>query len=77
MDNKGFSHIGLSTHDLDKTRAFYEGVLGFKPIVADTITIEEGGRLRHLFFDIGARSADRVSRTAACPRRTGRLRHGH
>jgi catechol 2,3-dioxygenase-like lactoylglutathione lyase family enzyme len=53
MTHKGFSHIGLSTLDLDKTRAFYEGVLSFKPIVADTITIEEGGHLRHMFFDVG------------------------
>ena len=34
MKHKGFSHIGLSTLDLDKTRAFYEGVLGFKPVSA-------------------------------------------
>jgi catechol 2,3-dioxygenase-like lactoylglutathione lyase family enzyme len=53
MIHKGFSHIGLSTLDLDKTRAFYEGVLGFKPVVADTIKIKEGGYLRHLFFDVG------------------------
>jgi catechol 2,3-dioxygenase-like lactoylglutathione lyase family enzyme len=53
MDHKGFSHIGLSTLDLDKTRAFYEGVLGFKPVIADTVTIEEGGHLRHMFFDVG------------------------
>ena len=53
MTHQGFSHIGLSTHDLDKTRAFYEGVLGFKPVVADTITIEEGGHLRHVFYDVG------------------------
>src|ERR1700759_1657061 len=53
MEHKGFSHIGLSTLDLDQTRAFYEGVLGFKPVVADTITIEEGGHLRHMFFDVG------------------------
>jgi catechol 2,3-dioxygenase-like lactoylglutathione lyase family enzyme len=53
MSHHGFSHIGLSTLDLDKTREFYEGILGFKPVVADTITIEEGGRLRHLFFDVG------------------------
>jgi catechol 2,3-dioxygenase-like lactoylglutathione lyase family enzyme len=53
MTHKGFSHIGLSTLDLDKTRAFYEGVLGFKPVIADTITIEEGGHLRHMFFDVG------------------------
>jgi hypothetical protein len=25
MTHRGFSHIGLSTLDLDKTRAFYEG----------------------------------------------------
>src|SRR5215469_332102 len=53
MTHRGFSHIGLSTLDLDETRAFYEGVLGFKPVVADTITIEEGGHLRHMFFDVG------------------------
>jgi catechol 2,3-dioxygenase-like lactoylglutathione lyase family enzyme len=28
-------------------------VLGFKPVVADTIKIEEGGHLRHMFFDVG------------------------
>jgi len=53
MSHKGFSHIGLSTLDLDKTREFYEGVLGFKLVVADTIKIKEGGRIRHLFFDTG------------------------
>jgi len=53
MSHKGFSHIGLSTLDLDKTREFYEGVLGFKPVVCDTIKIKEGGRLRHIFFDAG------------------------
>ena len=53
MSNKGFSHIGLSTLDLDKTRAFYEDVLGFKPVVSDTLRIQEGGHLRHVFFDVG------------------------
>jgi hypothetical protein len=52
MTHRGFSHIGLSTLDLDKTREFYEGVLGFKPVVADTIKIEEGGHLRHLLAEI-------------------------
>ena len=33
--------------------SFYQGVLGFKPVVADTIKIEEGGHLRHVFFDVG------------------------
>jgi catechol 2,3-dioxygenase-like lactoylglutathione lyase family enzyme len=53
VSQKGFSHIGLSTLDLDKTREFYEGVLGFKPVVCDTITVKEGGRIRHIFFDTG------------------------
>jgi catechol 2,3-dioxygenase-like lactoylglutathione lyase family enzyme len=53
MSHKGFSHIGLSTLDLDKTREFYENVLGFKPVVCDTITVKEGGKIRHIFFDTG------------------------
>jgi catechol 2,3-dioxygenase-like lactoylglutathione lyase family enzyme len=53
MNHRGFSHIGLSTLDLEKTRQFYEGILGFKPVVADMIKIKEGGRIRHIFFDMG------------------------
>lgn len=53
MPNRGFSHVGLATLDLEKTRAFYEDVLGFKPLVADTIGIAEGGQIRHMFFDVG------------------------
>ena len=33
--HKGFSHVGLSTLDLHRTREFYEKVLGFKVVVAD------------------------------------------
>jgi catechol 2,3-dioxygenase-like lactoylglutathione lyase family enzyme len=53
MTNKGFSHVGLSTLDLDKTRQFYEKVMGFKVVIADTIKISEGGAIRHIFFDTG------------------------
>ena len=53
MSNKGFSHIGLSTRDLDKTRDFYEHVLGFKVVRCDILKIEEGGQIRHIFFDTG------------------------
>jgi len=53
MSHKGFSHLGLSTLDLDKTREFYEGVLGFKAVVCDTIKVKEGGEIRHIFFDTG------------------------
>ena len=50
---KGFSHVGLSTLDLDATRAFYEDVLGFKAVRADILEVQEGGRIRHVFFDLG------------------------
>ena len=53
MTNKGFSHFGLSTLDLDKTRDFYENVLGFKPVRCDILKIKEGGQIRHIFFDTG------------------------
>lgn len=53
MSHKGFSHIGLSTLDLDTTRDFYENVLGFKPVRCDMLRIKEGGQIRHVFFDIG------------------------
>jgi catechol 2,3-dioxygenase-like lactoylglutathione lyase family enzyme len=56
MSHKGFSHIGLSTLDLDKTREFYQGVLGFKPVVADTIKIKEGGASGTSFSIQGATS---------------------
>lgn len=50
---RGYSHIGLSTLDLDRTRAFYEGVLGMPAVRCDTIEVKEGGRIRHIFFDVG------------------------
>jgi catechol 2,3-dioxygenase-like lactoylglutathione lyase family enzyme len=53
MAGHGWSHVGLSTLDLDKTRAFYEGVLGFPAVRCDIIEFAEGGRIRHIFFDTG------------------------
>src|SRR5262245_1347825 len=53
MSNRGFSHIGLSTLDLDKTRDFYERILGFTAVRCDIIKVQEGGRIRHVFFDTG------------------------
>jgi catechol 2,3-dioxygenase-like lactoylglutathione lyase family enzyme len=53
MSHKGFSHIGLSTLDLDATRDFYENVLGFPAVRCDILRVREGGRIRHIFFDTG------------------------
>ena len=53
MSHRGFSHVGLSTLDLDKTRDFYENTLGFKAVRCDIIKVQEGGQLRHIFFDTG------------------------
>lgn len=53
MSHKGFSHIGLSTLDLDRTREFYENVLGFKAVRCDIIKVKEGGQIHHVFFDTG------------------------
>ena len=53
MSPKGFSHVGLSTLDLDATRDFYENVLGFKAVRCDVIKVKEGGQIRHIFFDTG------------------------
>lgn len=53
MSHKGFSHLGLSTLDLDKTRDFYENILGFKAVRCDIIKVKEGGHIRHVFFDTG------------------------
>ena len=38
---------------MDKTREFYENVLGFKAVRCDLIPVKEGGRIRHVFFDTG------------------------
>jgi catechol 2,3-dioxygenase-like lactoylglutathione lyase family enzyme len=53
MARQGFSHVGLSTLDMDGTRAFYEDILGMKAVRCDTMEIKEGGQIRHVFFDAG------------------------
>jgi catechol 2,3-dioxygenase-like lactoylglutathione lyase family enzyme len=51
MINHGFNHVGLATHDMDATKAFYEDVLGFETVRYDRIDIEEGGFVRHIFME--------------------------
>jgi glyoxylase I family protein len=53
VPGRGFSHVGVSTLDLDATRAFYEDVLGFPAVRSDIMSIKEGGQIRHVFFDTG------------------------
>jgi len=48
MTLKGFSRIGLSTLDLDRTKAFFEGTLGFKPVRCDILPVKEWGCSRRI-----------------------------
>ena len=50
---KGWSHVNLGTLDIGATRAFYEGILGFKAVRCDIIKVKEGGEIHHVFFDTG------------------------
>jgi catechol 2,3-dioxygenase-like lactoylglutathione lyase family enzyme len=53
MRNQGVHHLGLATHDMEATLAFYEDVLGFETRVCDMIRPEAGGVIRHAFLDAG------------------------
>ncbi len=48
--SKGMHHLGLATHDMEKTLEFYEDVLGFPAVVCEMIEPESGGAIRHAFF---------------------------
>jgi len=50
---KGLHHVGLATHDMEKTLAFYEDVLGFRAVACEKIELETGGCNRHAFIDTG------------------------
>jgi catechol 2,3-dioxygenase-like lactoylglutathione lyase family enzyme len=49
----GFAHAGLATHNMAKTIAFYEDLLGF-PRVADIYNhVDGGGAVRMVYFECG------------------------
>jgi catechol 2,3-dioxygenase-like lactoylglutathione lyase family enzyme len=51
--SRGFSHVGLSTHNMAETCRFYEETLGFSRVVDEITHVDQGGRLRQVFFDVG------------------------
>ena len=53
MPNHGFSHVGVSTHAMDDTIAFYEGLLGFSRVVESVTSTSGGGTIREVYFDLG------------------------
>ena len=50
--SRGMNHIGLMTHDIDKTIDFYKNVLGFEPM-AYYLRDLQPGHVRQVFFDLG------------------------
>jgi catechol 2,3-dioxygenase-like lactoylglutathione lyase family enzyme len=53
LPSYGFSHVGVSTHQMDATIHFYESVLGFPHVVQDLTRVKSGGSLRMVYFDVG------------------------
>jgi catechol 2,3-dioxygenase-like lactoylglutathione lyase family enzyme len=49
----GFSHVGLSTHNMEATIRFYSDTLGFARQADELIMIREGGYLRQVSFGVG------------------------
>jgi catechol 2,3-dioxygenase-like lactoylglutathione lyase family enzyme len=49
----GYSHVGLGTHDMAATIAFYEGVLGFRVVAEQRTRVTDGGAVRLTYFDAG------------------------
>ena len=53
LTSNGFSHVGVSTHQMDATIRFYETVLGFPQVVDNLTRVTSGGTLRQVYFDVG------------------------
>ncbi len=54
MPDNGFHHVAYACLDPEATRRFYEDLMGFPLVHTEVGAVgEEGGFLRHLFFDTG------------------------
>ena len=53
LTSYGFSHVGVSTHNMDATIRFYEEVLGFPHVLEDVTRVTSGGAIRMVYFDVG------------------------
>jgi len=51
--NAGFAHVGVSTHDMEATIAFYCNVLGCRRVGDERIEIGKGGIIRQVSIDVG------------------------
>jgi catechol 2,3-dioxygenase-like lactoylglutathione lyase family enzyme len=49
----GFAHLGLATHDMAATIAFYEDMLGFARVADIQNHVEGGGVVRMVYFECG------------------------
>jgi catechol 2,3-dioxygenase-like lactoylglutathione lyase family enzyme len=49
----GFAHLGLATHDMAATIAFYEGMLGFRRVADIHNDVHGGGVVRMVYFECG------------------------
>jgi catechol 2,3-dioxygenase-like lactoylglutathione lyase family enzyme len=51
--SQGFAHMGLATHDMASTIAFYEGLLGFPRVADINNNVAGGGVVRLVYFECG------------------------
>lgn len=49
----GYSHVGLGTHDMEKTIWLYRDVLKFAVVAEQNASVAEGGEVRLVYFDVG------------------------
>ncbi len=50
INASGFSHIRITVTDIERSRAFYEGLFGFEPAVEMPADADEATRAAHAFL---------------------------